>query len=156
MYSSFFSLKNLFISILFALALWIPSSYAGFCFWSDSACKTGEIQYCANGSCTLSGGISVVDAASKWLFTKKSISQYTQDVITYLLSFITLIGVIYVIYAGFQVMTGAGDDEKMKKARQIIIYVLVGIIIMWLAYAIVDLIIKAATTTGTTPGTPTR
>ena len=61
----------------------------------------------------------------------------------YLLGFVTIIGVIYVIYAGFQLMTGGGDEEKVKKARQIIIYVLVGIVLMWLAYAIVTIIIRA-------------
>ena len=34
-------------------------------------------------------------------------------------------------------MIGAGDEEKMKKTRQIIVYVIVGILIMWLAYPIV-------------------
>ena len=34
-------------------------------------------------------------------------------------------------------MIGAGDEEKTKKTRQIIIYVLLGIIIMWLAFPIV-------------------
>ncbi len=151
MYSSLFSLKTLSISFLLTITLWIPASYAWSCFWNwaDPSCKSWEIQYCANGSCTLNNGLTVVDKASLGLFTKKTIAQYSQDVVKYFLGFVTLIGVIYVIYAGFQIMTGAWDDEKMKKARQIIIYVLVGIIIMWLAYAIVDLIIKAATTTGT-------
>lgn len=35
-------------------------------------------------------------------------------------------------------MTGAGDEEKSKKAKNIILYVIVGIVIMWLAYAIVN------------------
>jgi Type IV secretion system pilin/REJ domain len=51
--------------------------------------------------------------------------------------FISIIAVIYIIYAGFQVMTGWGDEEKMKKAKNIITYVIIGILIMWLAYSIV-------------------
>lgn len=35
-------------------------------------------------------------------------------------------------------MTGAGDEEKLKKAKKIILYVFIGIAIMWLAYAIVN------------------
>lgn len=53
------------------------------------------------------------------------------------MSFISIIAVIYIIYAGFQLMIGAGDEEKMKKTRQIILYVVLGILIMWLAYPIV-------------------
>lgn len=64
-------------------------------------------------------------------------------IIQYLLSFISLIAVIYVLYAGFQIMIGGGDEEKTKKAKNIIIYIVVGISIMWLAYAIVSLIIEA-------------
>jgi PKD repeat protein len=45
-------------------------------------------------------------------------------------------------------MIGAGDEEKMKKTRQIIVYVILGITIMWLAYPIVkwttDLLKKTA------------
>ncbi len=147
MYSSLFSLKTLAISIILSAILWIPASYASSCWfdWAQPWCNNWEIQYCTNGSCTLSGGLIVTDNASQGLFTKKTIAQYSQDVVKYLLGFITLIWVIYVIYAGFQIMTGAWDDEKMKKARQTIIYVLIGIIIMWLAYAIISLIIKTVT-----------
>lgn len=53
------------------------------------------------------------------------------------MSFVSLIAVIYIIWAGFQLMIGAGDEEKMKKARQIIVYVIIGVIIMWLARPIV-------------------
>ena len=53
------------------------------------------------------------------------------------MTFISIIAVIYIIYAGFQLMIGAGDEEKMKKTRQIILYVVLGILIMWLAYPIV-------------------
>jgi type IV secretory pathway VirB2 component (pilin) len=56
---------------------------------------------------------------------------------------VTLIAVIYVIYAGFQIMTGGGDEEKMKKSRNTIFYVFIGIVIMWLAYALVTLVMTA-------------
>ena len=44
-------------------------------------------------------------------------------------------------------MTGAGDEEKSKKAKNIILYVIVGIVIMWLAYAVVNWVITAVTRT---------
>ena len=42
-------------------------------------------------------------------------------------------------------MMGAGDEEKMKKARQIIIYVMLGIALMWLAVPIVKWTVKMVT-----------
>lgn len=63
-----------------------------------------------------------------------------------LLQFITIIAVLFVIYAGFQLMTAGGDEEKMKKAKTIIIQVVVGIIVVWVAYSIVSWVISALTT----------
>ncbi len=154
MHSSLFFLKILLISWLLTLIAWIPASYSSSSCawnWADPTCKNWQIEYCKDGTCTLSGGLAVTDKAAEWLFTKKTISQYAQDVVKYLLWFVTLVGVIYVIYAWVQLMTGGWDEEKVKKARQIIIYVLVGIIIMWLAYALVSLIIDTVTKPATTP-----
>jgi type IV secretory pathway VirB2 component (pilin) len=95
-------------------------------------------------SCSLTGS---VDAAGKFIgkdtFTNKSIKDFAQDIVKYFLGFVTLVAVIYIIYAGFQLMTGGGDEEKVKKARQIIIYVIAGIVLMWVAYWIVKIIIDA-------------
>ncbi len=65
------------------------------------------------------------------------------SIIIKLLSFVTLIAVAYALYGGFLVMTAGGDDGKAKKGRTIIIQVLIGIVIMWLAYAIVNLVVGA-------------
>ncbi len=64
-------------------------------------------------------------------------------VILLALSFVTLVAVIYVIYAGFQVLVGGSDDKAIGKAKSTIINVVLGIIIMWLAYAIVTWLITA-------------
>jgi len=42
-------------------------------------------------------------------------------------------------------MIGGGDEEKMKKTKNIILYVIIGIVIMWLAYAIVNWTIRVVT-----------
>jgi hypothetical protein len=60
--------------------------------------------------------------------------------VIYLLGFLALISVIYIIYAGFQILIGAGDDEKVKKAKNIILYVGLGLIVIALAYPIVTFI----------------
>lgn len=56
--------------------------------------------------------------------------------INYFNGFIGLITVILIIYAGFLVLTGAGDDEKLKKAKSIIKYALVGIFLLVASYAL--------------------
>jgi hypothetical protein len=65
------------------------------------------------------------------------------NVIVALLSLITLVAVAYVLYAGFQILTAGGDEEKVKTGRKTIVNVLIGIVIMWLAYWIVTLVLNA-------------
>lgn len=71
---------------------------------------------------------------------------------TYFLSFISIIAVLFIIYAGFQVVIGGGDEEKTKKAKNTITYVVVGIIIMWLSYSIVRWVLDLITTTSPVTG----
>ncbi len=104
-----------------------------FNFW---ACEV-TVPYCNDGKCTLSQGVDNAWKAVNWLITGKPLSVFVQDIVVYLLWFVTLIAVIYIIYAGFQILIGGGDEEKMKKAKNIILYVIVGIILIWLSYSIV-------------------
>jgi hypothetical protein len=102
-----------------------------------------QIQYCQDGKCTLSWGQDAVRIAVGTTFTQKTISVFISDMVLYFLSFVTIVAVIYIIFAGFQLMTWGGDEEKTKKARQIIIYVIAGIVLMWTAYWIVAIILDA-------------
>ncbi len=111
-----------------------------------SNCET-RIPVCNDGKCSIKDGVNSVGSWMDGLLTDKPISQYIQDIVKYLLGFVSIIGVIYIIYAGFQLMIGAGDEEKMKKARQIITYVILGIVLMWLAFGIVNWTIKFVTKT---------
>lgn len=113
------------------------------CFWSWScgSANPSQIQFCSDGSCTLSWGSIAVQGAVGDLFTKKSISVFVTDLVRYFLSFVTIVAVVYVLWAWFQLMVSGGDEEAAKKARKIIIYVIAGIVLMWLAYWIVTLII---------------
>lgn len=53
------------------------------------------------------------------------------------MGFVSLIAVIYIIWAGFNVLTGNGDDKKLEDAKKTILYVIIGMIMIWLAYPIV-------------------
>jgi uncharacterized membrane protein YwzB len=65
------------------------------------------------------------------------------DLIAKFLGFITIIAVLYIIWAGFQILTAGGDEEKVKKGRTTVIQVVIGIIVIWLAYTIVNLIVNS-------------
>lgn len=57
--------------------------------------------------------------------------------INLLTSFLTLIAVIYAIWGWFLILTAAGDEDKVKKWRTVILNAALGLVVIWLAYSIV-------------------
>ena len=49
-----------------------------------------------------------------------------------------------IIVAGFQMTTSAGDAAKVAKAKNTMLYAIIGLIITLLAYAIVNFVLKSA------------
>lgn len=77
---------------------------------------------------------------------QKALPEVIKSYIAYVLGFITLIAVLYALWAGWNIMTAGGDEEKVKKGRTTIIQITMGIIVMWLAYTVVSFVISAVTT----------
>lgn len=73
-----------------------------------------------------------------WVVTGKGIAQAVQDLIVYLLGFLTLIAVIYIMYAGAQLLLNPANEESAAKTKKIIIWVVSGIVIIWFAWWIVS------------------
>jgi Type IV secretion system pilin len=57
-------------------------------------------------------------------------------VILYFNGFLMLVCVILIIYAGWLVLISGGDEEKLKKAKSTILYVLVGFVVLVASHAI--------------------
>ena len=53
-----------------------------------------------------------------------------------------LIAIVFVIVGGIQYMTSAGDPGKIKKAKDTILYAVIGLVICVLAFAIVNFTIS--------------
>ncbi len=113
--------------------------------WSDSG--WGSSTLCSGESCSIQIGAEAVKDTVPSLTTDMTATEYITEIVLYFLEFVTLVAVIYVIYAGFQLMIGGGDEEKMKKAKKIIFGVVIGITLMWLAFAIVTWVTTAVTRT---------
>ncbi len=52
-----------------------------------------------------------------------------------------LVAVVVIIIGGLLYMTSAGDSNKVKKAKDTILYGIIGLVICALAYAIVNFVI---------------
>ncbi|MCD6471237.1 hypothetical protein J7K86_01780 [bacterium] len=61
------------------------------------------------------------------------------------LSFLGLVAVIIIIVGGFQWMTSGGNEEKIGKAKKLMLSGIVGLVIIVLAYAIASFVISKIT-----------
>lgn len=79
-----------------------------------------------------------------------SISQYgdlaglATKITSFALSFVGIIAVLMVILGGFWYLTAAGNEEQAKKGMHTILYALVGIVLISLAYVIVNAVTSTA------------
>ena len=73
-------------------------------------------------------------------------------VANYFVAFVLLVGLIMIIKAGFDFVSGGDDPAKLTNARKLIIWAAVGIASAILARAIVALVISIVTTGGFTGG----
>ena len=129
------SLKILLLSslILISGSLWVNAGWEDdFGGWVGAP----SVRYCSWNECGLEQGTEIIKNSLWDIETERSASEYIQDIVIYLLTFLALIAVIYIIYAGFNIMIWNGDEEKLKKSRQTIIYVLLWLIVIFLAWPI--------------------
>lgn len=64
-------------------------------------------------------------------------------IINFFLGFLGLIAVIMIIYAGVLYVTAAGAEDQTGKAKKIIMYAIIGLLIVLLSWAIVNTILGA-------------
>lgn len=135
------------IGILLSLTYLVSSTNAATCWFQFTCNQTdpAKIEVCSNGKCTIQWWKEAVDKAVDGLISKKKIEVFVTDTVKYFLSFVSLIAVIYFIYAGFQLMVSGGDEEKAKKTKRIMVYVIAGIILIWASYYLVAILINSFT-----------
>ena len=64
------------------------------------------------------------------------------EIIKIVLSFLGVIFIVLIIYAGFLWMLSAGNEERISKAKSIIISAIIGVAIILAAYAITQFVIS--------------
>ena len=71
---------------------------------------------------------------------KRGVVQTVQNVINIMLFIIGIIAVIVIVIAGIMYATSGGNAEQTKKAKDAILYAVIGIIVAVMAYAIVGFV----------------
>jgi hypothetical protein len=68
----------------------------------------------------------------------------TSNLINFLLKDIAFpLGVVAILYGGFMIMTAGGSEEQVKKGKTALQYAVIGIIVAFAAWLIIDTILKA-------------
>ena len=124
----------IFLSIALFWSIWFEITNAGL-FDSESEKK---IEYCDWGGCGLQEWADLAASSVEWVVTEWTATDQVQKIITYLLSFITFIAVVYIIYAWFRIMISSGEDEVIKTQKKTIWYVVVWIVVIWFAWTIAN------------------
>lgn len=81
--------------------------------------------------------------------TSKGLAQLVGSFIQAAIGLLGIILVVLIIYAGFLWMTAQGNEEKVKKAKAIITQCVIGMILIFAAYAITDFVVRALSTATT-------
>jgi len=120
------------IFLIFTLLFMWTATMAS--WWGNA---TPNVYLCQWNTCSLEQWAIIAKDTIQTIETGRSFSEYVIDVIRYLVTFLTLIWVIITIYAWFVILTSWWDEEKLKNARKVVFYVILGIALIWFAYWIV-------------------
>lgn len=99
---------------------------------------------------TQSGVCSGIDAAlgkgtcSDSQVNKDSVFTFVQNVINWILIAVGIIAVLFIIIGGIRYATSAGDPDKVKKAKNTLLYAIIGLAVALLAAVIVNLVVNLA------------
>lgn len=70
------------------------------------------------------------------------------NVIDFLIKMLAVVAVIALVYAGFKLVTSAGNESAWREAKSLFTSIVIGIIIILSAFLVVDTILKALTDKG--------
>lgn len=87
-----------------------------------------EVEQCVDDICDL-GNIPKVEAGSSQL----------QSILQIVFAIIGVIAVVYIVLAGFKLITSLGNPEALAKARQTIIFAAIGLAVALSAELIVSI-----------------
>lgn len=74
-------------------------------------------------------------------------------IINFALGFLGLLAVIMIIFGGFLYVSSGGEQEKVDKAKKILLYAVVGIVIIIISFALVNTLLGGLGS-GTDVGAP--
>lgn len=86
--------------------------------------------------------------------TDESPENITVNVIQWALGFLGLVAVIMILWGGITWMTSAGNEDKVRKAKDILRAAVIGLVVVLLSWALVAFVFDTSRELTTTPAAP--
>jgi hypothetical protein len=77
--------------------------------------------------------------------TQPDLKSWIGNTLNYLFGFLGIIAIILIIYAGFTWMTAGGNEQQITKGKNIMLWAILGLFIIFAAYGITYTIITQLT-----------
>lgn len=74
------------------------------------------------------------------IWTDANLYTTIQNWVTFFIGFLYFVAVVFWLWGWFNILTSSWDEEKVKKWKNIIIYAVIWIIIIFLASSIIDFV----------------
>lgn len=97
---------------------------------------------CPDGT-TASGGSLAECGGLKGSSNQNDLMAQANTIINVVIGVIGFVAVAFIIFGGVQYTTSAGDPGKVKKAKDTILYGIIGLVVAMLAYAIVNFVLSS-------------
>ena len=88
---------------------------------------------------TLGAGVGIGDVKDP--FKNTDLMKTVSTILTAVIGIVGILAVIMIVYGGIQYTMSAGDAGKVKKAKDTILYGVIGLIVALLAFAIVNFVL---------------
>ncbi len=124
------------IMVVFGIGLFSGAT----AFAAPDPCTTGDTTTQVKCGVTGSGGTGAKNQGAQ-------VAKTLQVVVNILLFFVGAFAVIMIVIAGFRFVSANGDANTVSSARNTIMYAVIGLVVAYLAYALVNFIVGQITKT---------
>lgn len=123
------------LAIAGSFALALAPAYA----MVDAGSGGGGSAYAVEGETGVKGGIKATEAS---FGEQKDLEGTVTNIINVILYVVGILAVVMIVIGGVQYTTSGGDQAAVTKAKNTILYGIVGLVVAILAYAIVNFVLK--------------
>lgn len=119
------------------------SSLASFSFRASTLLLASQMAVTKVFAGSALGTVPAIPGTPGTITDAASVKALILSIVVFVLNFLALLAVVFILYAGFRLVTSGGNEEAKNKAKTTIIYVILGLLVVLFARAIVSFFVEA-------------